>query len=196
MTYRIGVYSGTFDPIHLGHMAFAEEAMRLCRLDRVIFLPEQRPRGKNQVTDIAHRIALIKRAITTNANLEVMQLTTEQFSVQKTLPMLRRALGNSHLTFLVGSDVACTLRHWEDLGILLNEVSFAIGLRTGDTPDDMSAIMNQLEHDYSTTIDHSLISTTEATMTSSQIRNGTADAQRLHPNILDYIQEHKLYRVL
>lgn len=194
MQHSIGIYSGTFDPIHPGHIAFAEEAMRACCLDEVVFLPEQNPRGKNNVTDMIHRVALIQRATATIPGLRVMQLASERFTVRQTLPELRRIFSVSHLTFLVGSDVVRTfLYRWEGLDMLLGEVSFAIGLRANDSPEEMIDIMTQLSHDYNNPANYTLISTSEADLASSQLRNGVADMSRLHPGVLDYMQEHQLY---
>ena len=194
MERRTGIYSGTFDPIHQGHIAFAEEAMRVCGLDEVIFIPEQKPRGKEHVTDISHRIALIERATAAIAGLRVVRLATEQFNVEHTLPELHQTLGDSNLTLLVGSDIARTfLYRWEGLDTLLADVSLAIGMRSDDNPDEITTIMDQLEHDYGIPVDYTLISTPEADIASSQIRNGTADLSRLHPGMLAYMQEHRLY---
>jgi len=194
MERRTGIYSGTFDPIHPGHIAFAEEAMRVCGLDEVIFVPEQKPRGKEYVTDILHRIALIERATEAIAGLQVMRLASEQFTVEQTLPELHKAFGDSNLTLLVGSDIARTfLYRWEGLDTLLADVSLAIGMRSNDSSDEITNIMSQLERDYCNLIDYTLISTQDADIASSQIRNGTADISRLHPGMLAYIQEHQLY---
>lgn len=194
MEHRIGIYSGTFDPVHPGHIAFAQEAMRVCDLDEVLFLPEQKPRGKEYITDISHRAALIECAVKATPGLRVVQLASKQFNVEETLPELRRMFGKSHLTLLLGSDVVRTfLYRWEGLDVLLSDVSLAIGLRIGDSSAEVTTIINQLAHDYNISIDYSLISTQEADMTSSEIRNGTADMSRLAPDTLAYIQEHQLY---
>ncbi|HEU5121705.1 MAG TPA: adenylyltransferase/cytidyltransferase family protein, partial [Candidatus Saccharimonadales bacterium] len=66
---RIGIYSGTFDPVHYGHIAFAASAIRACNLDEVVFLPEPQPRYKAGVTDIAHRLALLTMATAAQSNL-------------------------------------------------------------------------------------------------------------------------------
>lgn len=194
MERRTGIYSGAFDPVHPGHIVFAEKALRVCALDEVVFLPEQKPRGKNQVTSIMHRLALIERATETIAGLRAVRLTSEQFSVKQTLPELHQAFCNSHLTLLVGSDVVRTFLHrWEGLHTLLADVALAIGMRSGDTPDAVTAIMNQLTHAYGFPIHYTLISTPEADMASSQFRNGTADMSRLHPRVLAYMQKYQLY---
>lgn len=194
MERRTGIYSGTFDPVHPGHIAFAEESMRKCNLDEVVFLPEQKPRGKEEVTELVHRVTLLERATAAISGLRVVQLASEQFTVQQTLPELRQAFGDSRLTLLIGSDIARTfLYRWEGLDTLLDEVSLAIGLRSHDNPEEIATIMSQISHDYHIFPEYTLISTPEAEMASSQIRNGTADMSRMDPTILAYITEHQLY---
>jgi nicotinate-nucleotide adenylyltransferase len=60
---RIGIYSGTFDPVHSGHISFALQSLKAAKLDKVYFLPERRPRNKQQVEHFGHRVAMLKRAI-------------------------------------------------------------------------------------------------------------------------------------
>jgi len=168
--------------------------MRTCELDEIVFLPEQKPRGKDNVTDLSHRVALIEHAIGNQAGLRVARLVSDQFTVQHTLPELHRLFGDSRLTLLLGSDIARTLLYrWEGLDTLLRDVSLAIGIRSNDSPKEMTSIMTQLAQDYDTTVHYTLISTPEAGITSSQIRSGSADTSRLHPGTLHYIQKHKLY---
>lgn len=195
MTRRIGIYPGTFDPIHQGHIAFAQEAMRVCGLNEVIFLPERRPRGKEDaVTDIHHRIALIERATETIADLRVLRLTSKRFTVDETLPELRAAFPEATLTMLIGSDIVQTFPYrWEGLSTLLGEVSLAIGMRAGDTPEEVTAIIGEVERGSARPVAYTCISTPEVATSSSSIRNGSLDMSRLHPAVLDYITANRLY---
>jgi nicotinate-nucleotide adenylyltransferase len=195
METRIGVYSGTFDPIHQGHMAFAQAAMLACELDEVVFLPEPRPRNKQKVTDISHRTALIERATRASASLRVMSLSSDQFTVTTTLPELRAAFNNAHLTFLVGSDVVQTFPYrWEGLGVLFDQVSFAVGMRSDDSADEIAAIMTRMGQEYNSEPHYTYIHTPVADLASSKIRDGLVDASWLpDPEMLSYIQDHGLY---
>lgn len=192
MSFRVGIYPGTFDPIHMGHLAFAREALRVCELDKVIFLPEPKPRGKNDVTDISHRIALIEQTILDLTGFRILSLLSEQFTVKETLPELRNVLRDTQLTFLLGSDIVRTFQYrWEGLEVLFNEVSFAIGLRTDDDPEEITEIMKVLAQEYNTTINYVLIDTAYADVASSKIRGGIIDG--LYPTTAEYIRQHSLY---
>ena len=140
---RIGIFSGTFDPVHAGHVAFAQAALAACRLDRVVFAPEANPRAKPQVAPLEHRVAMLELALEGKADLSVLQLESIQFSVQQTLPELRALFPNDELTLLVGSDVVETFAYrWPGLDDLLQAMDLAVGLRTGA---DQAAVTKQLQ---------------------------------------------------
>jgi nicotinate-nucleotide adenylyltransferase len=178
MRQRIGIYPGTFDPVHQGHLAFAAEAMRQCKLDEILFLPEASPRGKPEVSPIDVRIASLVKVVQTLQAAKVIRLDHSQFTTARTLPALMRLCGNAELTLLVGSDVARTLSYrWDDLDILLRSTSLAIGLRAGDTHEQMTAIILDLQDRYDLPISCKLIKTEYDTLSSTQLRNERAALQ-------------------
>lgn len=195
MTNGIGIYSGTFDPIHMGHTTFAKQTVRELELNAIVFLPEQQPRGKQHVTDTHHRIELIKQAIQNDNELQVLSLPSKQFTVAKTLPQLQNHFPHTNFTFLIGSDIVRTfLYRWDDLESFLKVASFAVGIRTGDNQNELEAIFTQLETEYHTTITRHYIETENAHVTSSQFREGEQASARLpHPAMADYIRENQLY---
>jgi len=132
MTRRIGIYAGTFDPVHAGHVSFALQAILAARLDKVYFLPERRPRNKQHVEHFGHRVAMLRRAIKPHPQFEVLELVDVSFSVERTLPELQRRFKGSELVFLFGSDVLQNLRNWSKADQLLAESELVIGLREQD----------------------------------------------------------------
>ena len=134
MTHRIGIYPGTFDPIHEGHIAFALRAMELCRLDCVVFLPETNPRGKQNVTAITLRSKALLDVCKKHLVLDVFIPTSSPFSVALTLPELNQQFPDSFLTLLLGSDVFSHLKEWPDVSTLLPTVDIVVGLRKDADP--------------------------------------------------------------
>ena len=195
MTRNIGIYSGTFDPIHVGHITFAKDATRELNLDAVIFLPEPQPRGKRHATDIRHRIELIKQATQNDSILQVLHLSSQQFTITETLPELRSQFADANFTLLVGSDIIQTFTYrWDNLEILLKEVVLAVGMRTGDNEQKLESIFAQLEIQYSMQIQRVYIHTDAAHIASSQFRSSTGDMSQLpHTGMMKYIQENNLY---
>jgi nicotinate-nucleotide adenylyltransferase len=193
MANRIGIFPGTFDPIHRGHISFALEVKQHCRLDKVILLPESVPREKSNVSDIIHREALINKAIAGTKGLESIVLNSKQFTVSETIPELKSLYKKTNFTLLLGSDSVRTFTYrWEGLELLLSEMSLAIGLRAGDSKSEILEIISKLEKKYSLVINYTIIIGPNADMSSSQIRNKQYGVE-LDPEISEYIQSHGLY---
>jgi nicotinate (nicotinamide) nucleotide adenylyltransferase len=109
----------------------------------VYFLPERRPRGKAQVEHFAHRVAMIKRALKPHPLFDVLEMVDVSFSVQRTLPTLRKQFVNDQLVFLFGSDVIPGLSTWPNAGQLLKSGEFIIGLRNNDDRETLKQIVDQ-----------------------------------------------------
>ncbi|HSW91922.1 MAG TPA: adenylyltransferase/cytidyltransferase family protein [Candidatus Saccharimonadales bacterium] len=171
MKRRIGIYTGTFDPIHEGHLAFSREAVRSCSLDRVIIIPEASPREKPNATDINTRLSLIQQATIAHDHIETMSLETPRFTVKDALPEMEQRFTNADLTLLIGSDIVRTLLYrWEGLPELFARTSLAIGMRDGETLEDMQFIIAELENQYALSIHATYIQTEYSAVSSSIIR--------------------------
>ena len=129
---RIGIYSGTFDPVHAGHVSFALQALQAGKLDAVYFLPERRPRNKQGVEHFAHRVAMLKRATRPHRRLHVLELEDVSFSIKTTLPRLKKRFREAQLVFLVGSDVAQYVSTWPNAHQLLAANELIVGVRAAD----------------------------------------------------------------
>ncbi len=126
---RIGIYAGTFNPVHAGHITFALQAIDKAKLDEVIFLPERQPRFKTEVEHFGHRVGMLNRAVRPHRKLSVLELTDRQFSVGRTISQLRRKLPDAQLVFLFGSDVLAQLPTWPGIERLLETSELVVGVR-------------------------------------------------------------------
>jgi nicotinate-nucleotide adenylyltransferase len=127
---RIGMYSGTFNPVHAGHIAFAIQAMEIAHLDELYFLPERRPRYKQQVEHFAHRVAMVERAIRPHRHFGVLEMVDINFTVNRTLPKLEHQFAGSQLVFLFGSDAVVGLPHWAYAERLLTTSELVVAVRS------------------------------------------------------------------
>jgi len=145
MSTSIGIFSGTFDPVHKGHITFALEAMRQSGLGDVYFLPEQRPRHKQGVTHYAHRIAMLRLALQPYKHMHVLELPDRQLSVLRTLPRLQQ-LFDAHIHLLIGSDTLQSMAEnsWPNQNQLLKKVSLVVGLRIGQSKDEAKSLIQKL----------------------------------------------------
>gem|GEM_PF-1197683 len=164
MSRKIGIFSGSFDPVHAGHIAFAQEAMRVCKLDELVFMPERFPRGKPNVSPISERITELEIALA-ETPFTVLDAQADQFTVDETLTELEVLYPNVKFTFLIGSDIALNLPKWENIERLSSRYEFAIGIRNSDATAIISETMQRLD-----IARYTLITTPHAHLSSSSIR--------------------------
>jgi nicotinate-nucleotide adenylyltransferase len=167
---HIGIYPGTFDPLHEGHIAFALSAIERCQLDSVVFMPEELPRGKHDAVPIDERAAHIEYSIQSNHKLRMYRSNSARFSVNETLHELTTTFANSTLTLLVGSDVAVRIHLWPEISRLMKICHLAIGLRDGETISEIERALDKLAAITSQPNNYSFITTPYAGVTSSQLR--------------------------
>lgn len=164
---RIGIYAGTFDPVHQGHLSFARTACELARLSVVYLLPERSPRAKPSARPYRTRVARLHDI--TDDQIKVLELPDEEFSVARTLPALRRQFPGAQLVMLVGSDVVEHMSSWPDISELVRSCEFAIGQRDAAVPPDTHATLQALGIDSSR---HTIVSTPHNHLSSTMIRQG------------------------
>jgi len=147
----VGIFSGTFDPVHKGHIAFALKAAEAAGLDKVYLLPEAAPRRKDGVTHIAHRIAMLRLATKPHKKLEVLELPDKQFSVSRTLPRLQKQFDDAELHLLIGSDIVPYLAGgaWPQADRLLAGMRLIVGLRDSGQEQEVAGALQELLSDRS-----------------------------------------------
>jgi nicotinate-nucleotide adenylyltransferase len=128
---RIGIFAGTFDPVHSGHLSFVLQAIKAAKLDHVYFLPERRPRYKPDVEHFGHRTAMISRAIQPYKQVSLLELPDIYFDIKRTLPKLQQEFPGATLVLLMGSDTLFGLGEWPDIDSLLDSAEIVAALRTG-----------------------------------------------------------------
>ena len=166
---KIGIYSGTFDPLHAGHVTFAKKALQLCKLDEVVFLPEKKPRGKDHVTNLEARTGAIRTTLADQA-MSVFVSDSDQFNVRDTLLEIESNFPNAVFTLLIGSDIALKIGNWPDISELVRRWSFAIGMRDRDNIVDVEHSLEMLEKTTKLNIRYVFIETNQSHVASSQLR--------------------------
>lgn len=135
---RIGIYAGAFDPVHVGHIGFALQALEEACLDEVIFLPERMPIAKPGVEHYAHRVAMLIRALAPHPRLSVMEMVDRRYSVKRTLPELEVLFPGDALVFLMGSDVVDHVPEWPYADRLLKRSELVVGVRSALTTSQIT----------------------------------------------------------
>ena len=136
----LGIMGGTFDPIHLGHLAAAEEAREVLGLERIAFVPAGIPPHKADqlVTAASDRLAMVEAAIADNAAFEVSRIDIERagpsFTVDtvELLAAAERAAGRQpDLTFILSVETLRELPTWHEPERLLDQCRLAVMPREG-----------------------------------------------------------------
>jgi len=135
VTGRLGVFGGTFDPIHIGHLAAAQEAAEALGLDRVLFVPAGIPPHKpdRSITPGEHRLAMVELAIAGNERFATDRRELERpgrsYTVD-TLESLRRET-SSELVLVVSADSFLDLLSWREPRRILELARIAVAPRDG-----------------------------------------------------------------
>jgi nicotinate-nucleotide adenylyltransferase len=135
---RVGIFGGTFDPIHCGHLVLAEQCREQCELDEIWFVPAALPPHKltASITSPKTRCEMIEFAIAGNPafRLNTIELdrTGPSFTVT-TLEQLRLQDASNELFLLIGADSLKDLPHWREPSRIL-ELATVVAVNRGDRP--------------------------------------------------------------
>ncbi|MCO6428518.1 nicotinate-nucleotide adenylyltransferase [Nitrosomonas communis] len=133
----IGIYGGTFDPIHFGHLRVAEELVEILRLDEVRFLPAGCPRLRNKpVASQHHRMAMLQEAIHDNGRFRLddreIRRSGESYSVESLRELRDEFIGKkTAFCFIIGIDAFMKLSSWYLWRELFELTHFVIVNRPG-----------------------------------------------------------------
>ena len=141
---RIGIFSGSFDPIHKGHIAFALSAIEQADLDAVYFAPETKPRRKPNVSHISHRVSMLGLATRSQPRLHVLDLTARYFSPKSTVSKLQQRFPDAELVLLMGSDLVEHLHTWKHVDYMLRHVELVVGVRNNSDEALVSKLLTAL----------------------------------------------------
>lgn len=136
---RIGIFGGTFDPIHNGHLQVAEEVKRVLRLDRLLVVVANEPWQKQDrpVTPAGDRYAMVVAALADHPGLEACRIELDRGGPSYTVDTVRELLvgqPDAELFVVVGADVVGGLDSWHEESALRDLVTLAVVDRPGAAP--------------------------------------------------------------
>ncbi|HEX5030935.1 MAG TPA: nicotinate-nucleotide adenylyltransferase [Candidatus Eisenbacteria bacterium] len=114
---RLGVFGGTFDPVHVGHLIMAEEALAKLGLDRMLFVPAARPAHKRSrtIASAAHRVQMLRLSVRGVPRFEVSTLEVDRGGVSFTVDTLEHLTRKARdLYFVMGQDSLEDFPTWRD----------------------------------------------------------------------------------
>jgi nicotinate-nucleotide adenylyltransferase len=189
---KIGIYSGTFDPVHDGHLAFAKAAIRELSLDILYMLAEPVPWRKQVVTPLEHRQKMLELAVAGNPKIRTkLEGMNDQHDIESSLKAFEDSHPNDKIVLLMGVDVFMNIDKWQGWGELKIRTSFAVGLRTEDDGEELVYKLIELKD-----VDVTKIVTDKSIVTSSSVREAVKAGEtpkNVSPEVADYIAQNSLY---
>jgi nicotinate-nucleotide adenylyltransferase len=132
---RIGLFGGTFNPIHLGHLRGAEEIWQAFQLEEVIFIPSSIPPHKvtEKIVGAKHRLEMVKRAISSNPHFSTSDLELSRPGRSFSIDTVRFFQEGHEDTFffILGGDAFAEIGTWKDFRNLFSLCHFIVMVRPG-----------------------------------------------------------------
>lgn len=217
---RVGVFGGSFNPIHLGHLLLADEILERLALDRILFVPAGCPPHKpaRELAPAEHRYAMTRLAVQGHPRFGVSDLEITRpgpsYTVD-TLRALRQSPGpQQQLFLLIGSETFLDLLTWKDPPALAQLARLVVVPRTGTSfdPDGREArkILQEIGQEKWIRVPSEgpmppfpptgvlLVSVTSLPISASELRRRAREGRSLFYRVPEavsaYILEHRLYR--
>ncbi|MDP8924211.1 MAG: nicotinate-nucleotide adenylyltransferase [Chloroflexota bacterium] len=201
MGVTVGIFGGTFDPPHLGHLAAAQEALYACGLARVLFAPNARNPLKHGApsSGAEHRLAMTELAVRDNPKFEVTRADVDRGGPSYTVDLLaglRAALGpGEDLAFIAGMDVLHELPRWREPLRIFDLARLVVISRPGQLSLAPTALE---EHLPGASARVTIVQTLGIAVSSTELRERVATGKPIRYLVPDavaaYIAEHRLYR--
>ena len=134
---RLGILGGTFNPVHLGHIRLAEEAIKKLKLNKVIFVPayESPFAQPGDLASAADRLAMLQAALRPFSLLKVSKYELNKKNISYTIDTIRhfnnKLKKTDRLFFLAGADIALRLNEWKDINEICSLCTFIVARRPG-----------------------------------------------------------------
>lgn len=200
---KIGIYGGTFNPPHLGHMAAAQAAVAALGLDKLLLIPAAIPPHKalpSGTPPQEERLAMVEKwADVMGGHVEVSTLELEREGksyTSDTLRSIRQTYPDAELWLLMGTDMFLTLHLWHEPEVILSLAGVCAFGRTEQDGEAMFApqrdYLQQHFHAKITTITLPGLVDISSTRLREQLENG-GGGQYLLPSVYGYILMHRLY---
>ena len=205
---RLGIFGGTFDPPHVGHLLAASDAIEHLALDRLVFVPvaTQPLKASRSTAPATDRLAMVRLTAGDDPRLGTDSVELDRDGLSYTVDTLRefaRRAPSAERFFLVGADVLSTFADWRDPHVVLDLATLAVLTRRADPgapptslgrPDesnegDLSALLAQRS---------TVVPTRRIDVSSTEIRARVRSGRSIHGFVTDavavYIGSHGLYR--
>jgi nicotinate-nucleotide adenylyltransferase len=200
---RVGIFGGSFDPVHYGHLLLAESCREQCRLDQVWFMPAAVPPHKRDrdLTTAVHRVEMLRRAMTGIEHFHVSTLEIDRGGVSytvDTLSELQRQNPDAEWFLLMGADSLQDLATWREPGRIC-QLAIPVAVRRVGSPEpDLAVLAGAVEAKRLRAIQEQQVEMPVVGFSSSNLRARIAGGRSVRfqtpETVQQYIGAHGLYR--
>lgn len=199
---RLGLFGGSFDPVHYGHLLLAECCREQCRLDRVWFLPAAVPPHKQgrQLTPAAARIEMLQLAIAGHEGFGVDRYEVDRGGVSYTVDTLRHFRGEDpegELFLLMGADMLHDLPQWREAEKICQLAILVVARRPGVGELDFGCLAGLASPERIELARRHQVDMPQIGLSSTEIRRRLAEGLSIRyrsPRAVEkYIETHQLY---
>ena len=197
---RIGVFGGTFDPIHTGHLIIAEDARAALELDEVLFIPAGQPWFKSyrQITDTRHRLAMVRLAVADNRLFAVSDIEIRRSGPSYTVDTLgelreQPKYAGAEFIVILGVDALREIDRWHQPRTLF-ELASVVGMARPAVTINLSVLHEAIPGASSriSLLDSALVDIS-GTDIRRRVAAGRSIRYRVPANVEQYIHENGLY---
>lgn len=196
----IGLFGGTFDPIHIGHLLMAQEVASKLGLAKVIFIPAQVPPMKNIQTSAEHRYQMVQLAIKDNPFFEISDLELRRKKISytaSTITTMKKEY-QEPLTFIIGSDNLSNFTKWHRWKFILENCDLGVGERPGYGKKSIECLEGQVTPKIYQKIQKNFVSIPLINISSTEIRRRNSKKESIRYfvplQVENYIKKHQLYQ--
>ena len=209
---RVGLFGGTFNPVHIGHLRCAEEIREQFALDRIIFVPAfMPPHKKNPIVSPQHRYEMTRLAIADNSFFEVSEIELQRegnsYSYDTIAHFHKQKMPDGELFFIIGSDAFHEIHTWRKYPDFFEQCSFIVMNRAGlaapspfNLPGSTARTFKRLdehcyEHCSGTQLHCGRVSALDISSTDirTRIATGRTISYLVTASVERYILENRLY---
>ncbi len=194
---RIGMMGGTFDPIHVGHLAIADDVREALELEQILFVPAGAPPHKpaGDVTAVRHRVAMVEAAIEGNRAFELSLIEVDREGPSYTVDTVEALAETFDVTVILSAETFHELPGWHEPDRLFAAARVAVVPREGYAAPDPAWLSNAFpgREDRVTYVEapHLGVSSTGIR---ARIAAGRTIRYLVPPAVASYIDAHGLYR--
>ncbi len=198
--HALGIFGGTFDPPHVGHLILAESACDALNLSQVLFVPAADPPHKHNlaITPIQHRLAMLQIAIADNPRFAISDVDLARpgpHYTADTLRILHEQHANAALYFLLGGDSLHDLPTWREPDKIIAQAKLAVVRRPGAALD-LAKLEGQLPGiaDCIVFVDAPIVGISATTLR-ERMRRGHSIRYQVPEAVERYIATNQLYTI-